>query len=92
MHHGALVRLSVNLDPSLYESLRARAYAERSTISAVLNRLAKEALEGAVPQSELSPGKPSRFPVSAGQPGKTLTQEMLAKAEDEAESPRSPHG
>jgi predicted DNA-binding ribbon-helix-helix protein len=85
-HHGSLMRLSVNLDPALYESLRAMAFTERSTISAVINRLAREGLEGSSAKSDAVLGSSSRFPVSAGKAGVLLTSEILARAENEAEA------
>ncbi len=81
------MRLSVNLDPPLYESLRAMAYAERSTLSAVLNRVVRNGLEGTTSAHNTPASLSSRFPVSTGQAGLLLTSTLVANLEDEAERP-----
>lgn len=89
MHHGAVMRFSVNLEPELHEALRALAFAERTSLNTIVNRLVRKGLEGSPAHriSSACQSASSRFPVSPGSPGRILTAADVVRAEVEAEAP-----
>ena len=52
MHHGAVMRLTANLDDDLYSMARAYSINERISISRSLNQLLRKRLSGSSEDSE----------------------------------------
>jgi hypothetical protein len=62
LHHGALVRLTLNLDDDLYRAAKSMAIAQECSISAAVNHLLQRAINGSVKKQK----KRNQFPVSKG--------------------------
>lgn len=65
MHHGALVRLTINLKENLYRAAKSKAIIEDCSISDAVNRMLEQTLMGqAKPRGESGKG----FPIVPSRP------------------------
>jgi hypothetical protein len=75
MHHGALVRLSLNLDEDLYLAAKSLAMAEGCSISAAVNTLLRRQNE----PKQRPKSRSKRFPVVRGK--RRFTSEEVYRIE-----------